>query len=216
MGSPADDPFAYKDERPQQVVVFERPLWVAETPVTQGQYAALVGKNPACYKTSVDHPVESVTYYATQEWCAALNAHEGAPKRAAYRLPSEAEWEYFCRAGTTTRWWTGDTEESLPSAAWYGAGWDHGHTHAVAQLRANPWGLYDVHGNVGEWCRDRLRTYGRGEVRAPVGRGTNDDGYSVRGGAFGGAARFVRSANRGEGMPEWPSRSRGFRIVRPA
>lgn len=216
MGSPEDDPLAYKDERPRHVVVFAEPLWVAETPVTRGQYAALVGENPSRYELGAAHPVESVSLYGVREFCAALNAHEDAPEHARYRLPSEAEWEYFCRAGTTTRWWVGDTEEQLAEVAWFGEGWDGGRTHPVGQLRANPWGLYDVHGNVGEWCSDRLRTYGRGEVQSPLGRGTNDDGFAVRGGAFGDAARLVRAAFRGTGMPEWPSRSRGFRLVRPA
>ncbi len=216
MGSPEDDSLAYKDEWPRQSVVFERALWVAETPVTQGQYTALVGENPTQYKTGPDHPVESVTYYCTQQWCAALNAHEETPEDSAYRLPSEAEWEYFCRAGTTTRWWSGDDEQDLAGVAWFGEGWTDGRHHPVGQLAPNAWGLYDLHGNICEWCHDRLRTYGTDQVRSPLGRGTNDDGYAVRGGAFGDAARFTRAAYRGTGMPEWPARSRGFRIVRPA
>lgn len=216
MGSPDTDPLAYKDERPRQTVVFTRPLWVAETPVTQAQYEALVGDNPSRYKLGPTYPVESVSLYGASKWCAALNDHEGAPARAPYRLPSEAEWEYFCRAGTSTRWWVGDSEERLAEVAWFGEGWDHGRTHPVGQLRPNPWGLYDVHGNVSEWCRDRLRTYGTTPVQSPLGRGTNDDGFAARGGAFGDAAPFTRAAFRGTAMPEWPARSRGFRLVRPA
>ena len=171
-----------------------------------------------------DEPVTNVTWHDAVEFCAWLSRKEGQP----YRLPTEAEWEYACRAGTATLFSTGD--ELKPEQANYGAlieAWKESNVSPVGKHAANPWGLFDMHGNVEEWCHDWYGLYetdneGKGvEQRDPVGRA---DGIArvTRGGSIASRrhaegktnhTRFLRSANRAGYLPEDSTRYLGFRVV---
>jgi formylglycine-generating enzyme required for sulfatase activity len=146
MGSPDDDPQACSDEKPQHEVTIDYEFEMGITPITQGQWQAVMGNNPSHFKGE-DRPVENVTWDDATEFCKKLSELTGE----VYRLPSEAEWEYACRAGTTTRFWCGDEltkdvavfsdSETKPTGPGYGR-------------KPNQFGLYDTHGNVWEWCKD--------------------------------------------------------------
>jgi formylglycine-generating enzyme required for sulfatase activity len=127
-------------------------FYMGKYPVTQKQWKAVMGNNPSHFKGD-DRPVEYVSWYDVLGFVEKLNELEGTDK---YRLPSEAEWEYACRAGTTTRYSFGDSEAKLRKYGWYD-GNSRRETHPVGKKKPNPWGLYDIHGNVWEWCQDKWR-----------------------------------------------------------
>ena len=167
--------------------------------VTQGQWAAVMGTRPWRGKDFVrsgsSHPAVYISWYDVQEFIEKLNAAAGA---AVYRLPSEAEWEYACRAGRRTRWSFGDSERQLKHHAWYHANaWAAGeqYAHAVGRKSPNGWGLYDMHGNVYEWVQDRYdedEDYYKSSSRVdPPGPSVGSERVA-RGGAFDGFARRVR------------------------
>ncbi len=168
-----------RSEAPQHQVILTRPIYAAVTEVTQAQYEQVMGTNPSYFsatgegKDAVanldtgDHPVEMVSWNDAAEFCAKLSQQEqrvpfdfGADETVTlmagtgYRLPTEAEWEHVCRAGTTTRYWSGDEDNDLFPVGWFGVNSDGG-PHPVGNLKANPFGLFDVHGNVWEWVQDR-------------------------------------------------------------
>ena len=149
MGSPSGDQERYDDEGPVHEVIIKNPFYVGKYPVTQKQWEKIMGSNPSKFRGE-DRPVESVSWNDVQEFIKKLNEKESAGK---YRLPSESEWEYACRAGTTTRYSFGDDESKLDDYAWYSEN-SGSETHPVGQNNPNPWGLYDIHGNVWEWCQD--------------------------------------------------------------
>jgi len=128
------------------------------------------------------------------------------------RLPTEAEWEYSCRAGTESRYWSGDDESDLARVGWYDES-SGNRTHRVGEKEANPWGLYDVHGNVLEWCRDWYGPYVEGEQKDPEGPAAGDSKV-LRGGSFAYSPRFLRSAFRNWFVPEVRGGDFGFRCVR--
>ena len=175
-------------------VTLTRGFWLGQTEVTQGQWQALMERVPipSHFKGS-DRPVEQVAWELVMEFCQHLTEREHAagrlPEGYRYTLPTEAQWEYACRAGST-----GIYAGDLAAMAWYDAN-SGGETHPVAQKRPNAWGLYDMHGNVQEWCADWYRGYPGGDVRDPTGPSTGQF-HVLRGGNWGLAAGTCRSAFR--------------------
>lgn len=151
MGSPETEDGRWQDER-QRVVEIPKPFWIWETPVTQAQWQALMGNNPAYFK-GADLPVESVSWHDCQEFNRRLTALLAAQfqdfQASVARLPTEEQWEYACRAGTTGP--INVPGATVDQVAWH-AGNSGGKTHPVKQKLPNPWGLYDMLGNVSEWC----------------------------------------------------------------
>src|SRR6266566_9619431 len=159
MGSPTNEVDRYDMEGPQTAVTISRGYWMGKCEVTQGEYLAVMASNPSFITGDTNRPVEQVTWYDATNYCGVLTQREQAAGRIAadsvYRLPWEAEWEYACRAWTSTRFSYGDDPgyTNLTNYAWY-KGNSGSTTHPVGQKLPNPWGLYDMHGNVWEWCQD--------------------------------------------------------------
>ncbi|MEE8523201.1 MAG: SUMF1/EgtB/PvdO family nonheme iron enzyme, partial [Thermoanaerobaculia bacterium] len=215
MGSPEGEQGRYSDEGPQHEVNLTRDFWLAETPCTQTLWETVTGKNPSHFK-SPDRPVETVSWGNCREFLKALN--ERIPGLE-MRLPSEAEWEYACRAGTETSTYAGELEilESgkaplLDSIAWYYGNSSQG-TQPVAQKDPNRWGLYGMLGNVWEWCSDWIGSYGVEAVEDPTGPGKGAERV-FRGGAWIYDARRVRCASRNADVPGIRYDSLGFRLAR--
>jgi formylglycine-generating enzyme required for sulfatase activity len=216
MGSPSNEPGRDGDERHHRVTL-TKGFYLGTTEVTQGQWIRIMGYNPSHFKNCGDDcPVEQVSWNDAQAFIRKLNQKEGTGK---YRLPTEAEWEYACRAGSTTAFANGGITETecghdpnLSRMGWY-CGNSGKKTHSVAQKEPNAWGLDDMHGNVWEWCQDRYGDYPTGHVTDPTGPRTGKY-YVVRGGSWRYFARFVRSASRywhGAGKDYYHV---GFRVAR--
>ncbi|MFH1574819.1 MAG: formylglycine-generating enzyme family protein [Acidobacteriota bacterium] len=161
---------------------------------------------------NASHPAVYISWEDVQQFIHTLNQSEG---RNVYRLPTEAEWEYACRAGTSTRWPFGEDESQLETYAWYGNNaWNIGekYAHAVGQKRPNPWGLHDMLGNVYEWCQDWYGSYSSGSQADPTGA-TTGSLRVFRGGCFGGTARGARPAGRSYGSPGGRNNNLGARLL---
>ena len=216
MGSPEDEAGRYTGERHHRVNLTEA-LYMQTTVVTQGQWKALMGKNPSSQKGCGDNcPVEQVSWDDVQEFIGKLNQKEGTEK---YRLPTEAEWEYACRAGSTDAFSNGGITEldcgkdaNLDSLGWY-CGNSNNRIYPVAQKQANAWGLYDMHGNVQEWCQDWFGVYPYDEVTNPKGPPTGSY-RAMRGGVWYSPARDTRCASRFGSPPHYRFRHIGFRLCR--
>ena len=202
LGSPADEASRAADEGPQTVVTISRGLWMGKFEVTQREYQAVIGDNPSGFPGDLNRPVESVSWLDATNYCAKLTEQERTagriPPGAFYRLPTEAEWEYAARAGTSTRFSYGDDPgfATLTNYAWFQA-IGGVTTHPVGQKVPNPWGLYDMMGNVWEWCSDWYGPYPGGLVTDPQGPASNQLGVKViRGGAWESFASDCRSARR--------------------
>jgi formylglycine-generating enzyme required for sulfatase activity len=184
--------------------------------VAQADYTALAGTNPSYfnapfYPNSDNRPVERVSWSNARSYCAALTSQQAAlgavPAGYEYRLPTEAEWEYACRAGTTTSWNVGNSL-SCSSANFYGC---VGQTSDVGSYAPNAWGLYDMHGNVWEWCLDSYSGYPSGAVADPFVSGGPD--RIMRGGGWGINPADCRSSHRLQNPPSIAGYSLGFRVV---
>jgi formylglycine-generating enzyme required for sulfatase activity len=216
MGSPEDEPGRKKDEK-QFEVTLTKGFYMQTTEVTQGQWQAVMGNNPSfCRECGNDSPVESVSWNDVQSFVDKLNHLE---EKKIYRLPTEAEWEIACRAGKSTSFHSGNITEltcgydvNLDAVGWC-CGNSSGKPHPVAQKAPNLWGLYDMHGNVYEWCQDWAGQYPSGHAVDPTG--PRDGSYRIlRGGSWESPAKNCRSAVRGLYSPDRRDDRLGFRIVR--
>jgi formylglycine-generating enzyme required for sulfatase activity len=257
MGSPDGEAGHDPNEEPQHPVEITSPFYLGVCPVTKGQFAAFAQaepyeteaetdsdgswgynaatrkyegpnrkytwKNPGWEQTDV-HPVVNVTWHDAGKFCTWLSKKEGRT----YELPTEAEWAYGCRAGTTTRFWCGNDDASLkghaniadasfkakcPDAGW-AVSWNDGYpfTSPVGMFRANPWGLDDMHGNVWQWCADRHGPYHKGSVKDPKGAESGERRV-MRGGSWDGEPRHRRSANRYVVVAGNRGGANGFRVL---
>lgn len=236
MGSPLDEPGRLDREGPQHRVTITRGYWMAQTPCTQALWQAVMRSQPSRYASPL-RPVENVSWHDAQLF---LDRLERCVPGLGAALPSEAQWEYACRAGTTTSTHAGAIEllgechaPVLDEIAWYAgnsgvefdlaSGYDssewpqmqYPHTRAgsrvVGHKRPNPWGLHDMLGNVWEWCSDRRRRYDASPVSDPIG----DEGgkRGSRGGCWHSAARYGRAAFRYWHQPGVHSHYLGFRLI---
>ena len=199
MGSPTDEPFRSGNEH-QHKVTISKAFYLQTAEVTQGQWTAVMGtelwKGKRLVKKGADYAVTYVSWGDAIAYCKKLSEKEGRT----YRLPTEAEWEYACRAGTKTTWSFGNDEKVLGDYAWYRENaWDidEKYAHQVELKKPNAFGLYDMHGNVCEWCRDYFGEsyYNQSPEKDPMGpaRGAI---RVLRGGSWGSSSRNTRSASR--------------------
>jgi len=214
MGSPIDEPWG---GRPQTAVTISRGYWMGKYEVTQGEYEAAMGSNPSYYTGDANLPVDQVNSYDATNYCATLTRRGWTagriPTNSVYRLPTEAEWEYACRGWTSTRFSHGDDPgyTNLTNYAWY-EGNSGRTTHPVGQKLPNPWGLYDVHGNVFEWCQDWFDNYPGGIAVDPEGPATGSLRV-IRGGDSGYHVEMCRSAARGNQDPDGRLSFNGIRVL---
>jgi formylglycine-generating enzyme required for sulfatase activity len=225
MGSPDDEKGRGDFEGPVHTVELDG-FWMSKFPVTQAQYHTIMESNPSNFQKKIvlskgflgfgrdvkkeinpNHPVENVSWNDAMEFCRKLSQRTGKT----FTLPTEAQWEYACRAGTTTRFYFGDDENRLGEYAWF-YGNSNSQTHPVGQKTPNAWGLYDMHGNVFEWCLDWYGSYTSGTKRNPVGPGSGSNRVG-RGGCWYRDARGCRSANRDWDAPSLTDYNLGFRLV---
>jgi len=199
------------NEQPVHTVHISQPFYLGMHAVTQGQWEAVMGNNPSHFTGDLNRPVERVSWEDAQAFIGRLNTREGHTQ---YRLPTEAEWEYAARAGSTTAYCFGDDSRRLGEYAWYdeNAG---GQTHPVGALQPNAWGLYDMHGNVWEWVQDWYGEYAAEAVTDPQGPAAGASRV-IRGGGWNYDARYCRSAFRRRRAPGVRSDYLGFRLLRTA
>ncbi len=218
MGSPDSDEDADDHEHPQHRVRITKPFYLGVTEVTQGQWEAVMGTEPwkgqTYAKEGPDYAASCVSRDHVVAFCEKLSSKEGVT----YRLPTEAEWEYACRAGTTTVYSFGDDASRLGDYAWFednAYDVDEKYAHRVGQKKANPFGLYDMHGNVYEWCQDWYgKDYYAGSPPDDPPGADGGSGRVLRGGSWGNSARFCRSAVRNWGSPVNRYGYLGFRVAR--
>ena len=208
MGSPDSDNNAFEWEKPQHRVRITKPFYLGKYLLTQEQWEAVTGNNWSSFK-GPKNPVEQVSWEDCQKFLGKLNAKSssGAGK---FQLPTEAQWEYACRAGSTTRYCFGDAESGLGEYAWYDGNSDR-KTHPVGEKKPNGWGLYDMHGNVWEWCQDWYEDYKESPVDDPTGAATGL-GRVNRGGSWSYPAGYCRSADRSGIGPGGRDDDLGFRL----
>jgi formylglycine-generating enzyme required for sulfatase activity len=209
MGADKNSEEADNDETPQHRVTLSKSFYLGKYEVTQAQWEVVMGDNPSKFKGR-SNPVEMVSWNDVQLFIERLNAKEGTKK---YRLPTEAEWEYAARAGTTSVWSFGNDAASMGQYAWFKDN-SGGKTHPVGQKQPNPWGLYDMHGNVWEWVQDwhSGKYYAQSPASDP--KGPSSGGYPVqRGGGWSNAAMYLRSADRSSSSPGNRDDGDGFRLA---
>ncbi len=210
MGSPNNEANRHDDEGPQHRVQITQGFWMGKHEVTQAQWQAVMGNNPSNFKGD-RNPVEQVSWDDCQNFLGKLNSRVSGGK---FRLPTEAEWEYACRAGTTTAYYFGNDASRLGDYAWYDDNSGR-KTHLAGQKKPNAWGLYDMHGSVCEWCGDWFGDYPSGAVTDPTGQSSGS--FRVfRGGGWCNDPWGCRSANRCRNSPVIRSGNLGFRVALPA
>jgi formylglycine-generating enzyme required for sulfatase activity len=197
---------AESDEKPVHTVTLDG-FWMGKYEVTQRQYEAMMGGNPSYFK-GPDRPVEMVSWNDVTEFCQKISQATGKT----YSLPTEAQWEYACRAGSSGKWCFGDSENLLGDYGWHTAN-SGSQTHDVGGKKPNVWGLYDMHGNVWEWCADWYAPYSAGAVSNPAGP-ANSGSRVIRGGDWGLDPESCRSADRYGIPPAYRYHDIGFRLSR--
>ena len=224
MGSPMTEAGRSERETEHRVRI-TKPFYLSVHEVTQQQYEKVMGNNPSWFgglgngndrASAIDTsqlPVERVTWNKSVAFCRKLSEHQGAK----YRLPTEAEWEYACRAGTSTAYSCGNDVRQLPHYAWYEDN-SKNTTHPVGKKLPNAWGLFDMHGNVSEWCQDWYARYGNEKVAsAPAGPASADSiapHRVLRSGAFNLQPKCGRAADRYSNLPGYRAPNVGFRLAR--
>jgi len=195
------------DEKPVHPVSV-KPFFMGKYPIIQEQYQAVMKKKPSSFK-GVRNPVEKVSWNDAVKFCEKLSQKTGR----IYRLPSEAEWEYACCSGTQTKYCFGDDGERLKDYAWYDNNSER-KTHQVGRKKPNAFGLYDMHGNVWEWCSDRWHNnYNNAPTDGSSWETGKDDIRVLRGGSWGSDATDCRSANRTRDYANYCFSLSGFRVV---
>ncbi len=202
MGSPESETGRCDDEGPQHHVTLTKGFWIGKFEVTVDQWTAVMGSAPG-REASGRHPVNRVSWNDCQVFLRRLSKMTGKK----FRLPTEAEWEYACRAGTTTPF-AGKKSDDL---GWYITNSDR-KNHPVGSKKPNPWGIYDMHGNVWEWCQDFFGDYTADSVVDPVGPKTGDE-YVYRGGCSWRPVLDSRSAYRNYDAPTYKQGRLGLRVV---
>ena len=210
MGSENGD----SDEKPVHQVTLTQAYYLGETEVTQAQWRAVMGNNPSDFQGD-DRPVEKVSWDDAMAFCRKLNDEGKAPRGWKFTLPTEAQWEYAARGGKRSGGYTYSGSNDVDDVAWYtsNSGWE---THAVRQKRANELDLYDMSGNVWEWCLDGKRSYSSSAVtdpQGPQGPVSSFSGRVLRGGSWSYYAGSCRVADRGYGRPDNRYGSDGFRLA---
>jgi len=201
-----------KNEHPQHRVRITQPFYLGKYEVTQEQWKAVMGASPS-FGEGAKNPVETVDWNDCQAFINKLNEKLGKPG-VKFSLPTEAQWEYACRAGTSTRFSFGDDKASLGEYAWYGSN-SGKKTHPVGQKKPNAWGLYDMHGNVGEWCADwhDVGYYRQSSRNDPTGP-SKGAARVLRGGSFyDDSPDYFRCADRYHDHPGYRYYSYGFRVA---
>ncbi len=223
MGAPETEPCYKPHEGPQHKVRITQPFFMGATEITQKQWADLMGTRPWQGQPAVtegdNYPATYVNWYDATEFCRRLSATTGRT----YRLPTEAEWEYSCRAGTTTTWHFGDDVEGLDAHGWLDTNTtkiEKWYAHEVGKKKPNPFGLYDMHGNLFEWCEDFFisdiysRRTGTSEDPVAISPAEPSEKHITRGGAFDWNGYEIRSALRGAADARFRSERDGLRVVR--
>lgn len=200
MGSADGEP----DESPPRNVTFSRPFFMSLTEVTQEQWQKVMGTNPSHFK-GPELPVEMISWHDATRFCAKLSERESMN----YRLPTEAEWEYVCRAGSTTDFYWGNTFDAMYAVTSHDS---NGQPKTVGSLEPNRWGFFDTSGNVWEWCEDWYDEYTDGQVSNPTGPAEGRHKV-LRGGSWFSYPHRTKSANRINSDPEARLNYVGFRVV---
>ena len=217
MGSPESEQ-GRDDGETQHEVTISEDYYLGVFEVTRGQYEKVMGTNPSYFQKRVIgksdssmYPVDQVSWEYAVEFCKKLSELPEEKKAGrVYRLPTEAEWEYACRAGSKAAYSFGANSTSLGDYAWFGEN-SGNQTHPVGEKKANAWGLYDMHGNVWEWCSDCLGKYPKGSVSDPSGPSEGSERV-IRGGSWIIVAAHCRSANRNWSDPSHGDDD-GFRVA---
>ncbi len=200
------------NEAPRHRVTLTHELWIGKYEVTQSQWEAVMGSNPSCFIGDASLPVEQVSWNDVTGPNGFLDTLNHANPGTTFRLPTEAEWEYACRAGTTTRFYWGDdpSYSEIGAYAWYN-GNSGGTTHPVGQKTPNAWGIYDMSGNVWEWCQDWYKVYSARPVLDPWKSSVSADRVP-RGGSWVNNGRYCRSADRYGDHPDNRNYGIGVRL----
>ena len=235
MGSPTNEADRGPNSETQHTVTLTRGFFMSAFLVTQGRYLSVMNANPSYFNTNhayaldLNRPVEQVSWSDATNFCALLTLAEQTagrlPPNFVYRLPTEAEWEYACRAGTTNVFYLGNSLSNAMAnfnGQWEyisgsGVGFNSGgtflnRTTTVGSYAPNPWGLYDMAGNDWEWCQDWYGTFTSASATDPSGPSTGTE-RAFRGGTFNANGALCRSANRNKTTPATAANTIGFRVV---